>query len=75
MAAPGNCPCCGQELPYSSWRAELLDRVPGIIERARANPDQIGLQIAAEWWRDAFAAEFGREPILSLRVIEGGRAA
>jgi hypothetical protein len=62
---PGCCASCGQRLPYASWRAELLDRAPAIV--ARGGP-------GSDWWRRKFVAEFGREPVVELRIIDGGRA-
>ena len=69
---PGNCPTCGEPLPYSSWRAELLDRAPEIVaaaERPDATPAEQG---AAEVWRQYYVEEFGREPNVTLQVIQGG---
>lgn len=63
---PGCCEACGQELPYPSWRAELLDRAPGIV--AAGGP-------GSHFWRNEFVKEFGREPWIELRVIQGGSAA
>lgn len=59
------CPACGQDLPYPSWRAELLDRVPNIVARGG---------IGASWWRAQYVEEFGREPIVKLHVISGGKS-
>jgi len=62
---PGYCQSCGQQLPYASWRAELLDRAPAIV--AEGGP-------GSDWWRREYIAEIGRDPAFQLELIQGGKA-
>lgn len=48
--------------PDQAWRAELMERAPGIVARAlnSASPARLA---SAEWWRRQFMVEFGRDPL------------
>ncbi len=43
------------------WRTELLERAPAIVARSIGATDWL-TQVTANWWRDQFVEEFGREP-------------